>query len=1630
MTTALTPLGVAAQELPGGGTVAHGTVDIARPGAGSMTITQGTGTAVVNWDSFSIGKGGAVDIRQPGRDAALLNRVTGSTTSQIHGRLTANGQVFVVNPNGIFIGPTSHIEAGGFVASTLAIRNEDFILGQPVFEGGGASAAVTNQGRINIVPGGYAALLGGKVSNAGVIRVPMGKVGLGAGERATLDLGGDGFLQVAIPSDTDDADLEALIENSGTIEANGGQVEMIAATARRAVRNAINLGGVVEARSVSGRNGAITLGGGDGGSVKVTGHLRAQAPARIATATSLRPAARPATGGAVTITGHDIALQGATIDVTGDAGGGSVRIGGAYQGGAGLPRAQSVSVDAATTILGDATRTGDGGRIIVWSDDTTRFDGRISARGGADSGNGGFAEVSGKRHLYFAGSADLRATAGDWGRLMLDPTDFEVVAALSGAPNELLFSDVQNQLEIGNFEITTSSSDLDPGDITVSAGLTWTTASVLTLSADNGIALNAPISAAIGGLALSAFGAPITTSAAGSVDVADFTLQSGDWQQLGTPLPAFNAADFTIFSGASFLRALGGDGAGAPYRITDVYGLQGIGTGSYAADNFALANPIDASVTATWRPDFIGFTGFAPIVSFSGTLDGNRHAIDGLRSRQSSFGSGASSSAALIDVIAPTGVVQDLSLTDAIVEGPRAGIVAGRNEGTISGVSAQGLVISYEGDAGGLAAVNAGSISDSYAIAGLSVTIEPATEPSGGSSYSIGGLVGLNDLNGTITRSDSDGDVAFDQGLEVYAGGLVGQNIGTITDAFATTPVTATSATTVHIGGLVGGNAGTIDRTYSTGAVTLAAGCCSLADAGGLVGINVIPEITGTVSNSFWDTQTSGQATSDGGTPLLSGDFQTTQGFIDRAAPLGWDFDLVWAPGDSTFYPVNYSTASVIFARPDDTTFVYNGTATGFPVTGAFSGGVGDYRFGPLNDTLDRAVLNDDVLADGSDAGLRSFAYQTTSLQSTQGVNFRIVDLSALVDITPAPLTVTADDQTKRYGTTFGFADTEFTTAGLVVGDSVDSVSLTSEAAPAGATVTGSPYSIDAGAATGTGLGNYDITYVPGAFTVTPAPLSVLIDDRSKQYGDAVVFDGSEFTVTGLVNSDSLSSVTLTSIGAPGTAPVSGSPYAIDGGAPVGNGLENYTVSFAPGDLTVTPAPLSITAQDQSKQYGTAFVFEGTEFITMGLLNSDSVDSVSLASDAAPANATVAGSPYPIGASAATGTGLGNYTIAYAPGAFTVTPAPLSVLIDDRTKTYGDLVVFDGTEFTTTGLRNGDSVASLVLSSPGAGRAAGVSGSPYAIDGSGAVGSGLENYALTIAPGALSVTPASLRVIANDQSKAEGTVFRFAGTEFTTQGLLNADSVDAAVLSSDGAADSAPAADSPYAISIAQAEGTGLGNYDIAYVDGTFVVTNGEAAPPPPPERTPPPPFGTSLPNPKDALNITLTSNAAPQSGGSASLDKARETLAVVESLSGDTEIAIKSCGISDADIGNYLTCMAEALDTYANALDEIVNDLPSGMENVSAIIRTARSGVTAAGARAQARLATATTDAERRAIRVDALTEARASIDTARTEIRKAITLIRADDPELTRVQQQTVMRIVNVFDTVDTELVRAVEL
>jgi filamentous hemagglutinin family protein len=498
--------------LPAGGAVSAGGATIAS-GSSTMTINQSTQNVAINWQSFSIGQTEAVRFVQPNSSSVALNRVTGTDASSIMGSLSANGKVFLVNPNGILFAKGAEVNVGGLVASTRNISDSDFMAANYKFSGSGGGTVV-NKGSIN-ADGGYVALLGANVSNEGVISARLGTVALAAGNAITLDVAGDGLLNVAVNQGA----VDALVQNGGIIRADGGQVLLTALSAGNLIQSAVNNTGVIQAQTVENRNGTIRLlGDMQSGTVSVSGTLDASGTGA------------GQTGGSVTVTGHHVGLFDGHINASGDAGGGMVLVGGGYQGNnPAVQNASATYMSANSTINVDAITNGNGGTAVLWANDSTRAYGSFTARGGAQGGDGGLIETSG----HWLDVAGIRISAGaphgQNGLWLLDPADVTITAAAtSNATNTAgVFAPTpgQNSSNIAVSDITTILNGVGPlgtnvtitttntgasgsgsGDITVGAAITWNGAAsaagstTLTLNAARDVNINAVITATSGNL--------------------------------------------------------------------------------------------------------------------------------------------------------------------------------------------------------------------------------------------------------------------------------------------------------------------------------------------------------------------------------------------------------------------------------------------------------------------------------------------------------------------------------------------------------------------------------------------------------------------------------------------------------------------------------------------------------------------------------------------------------------------------------------------------------------------------------------------------------------------------------------------------------------------------------------------------------------------------------------------------------------------------------------------------------------------------------------------------------------------------------------------------------------------------
>ena len=714
---------------------------------------------------------------------------------------------------------------------------------------------------------------------------------------------------------------------------------------------------------------------------------------------------------------------------------------------------------------------------------------------------------------------------------------------------------------------------------------------------------------------------------------------------------------------------------------------------------------------------------------------------------------------------------------------------------------------------GSVTLTSAGSVATAN-VAGSPYAIVASAATGGtftASNYAIGyvnGAMTVTQAAATVTaNAQSRAYGAANPTLTYVATGLV--NSDTLSGALATT-ATATSSV--------------LGSPYAITQGTLGNPNYAITYVGANLTVTAAP-LTVTASN---ETKIYGGTFAFAGTEFTSTGLQngetigsvtlTSAGSVATANVAGSPYAIVAsAATGGTFTASNYAIGYV------------NGAMTVTQAAATVTANAQSRAYGAANPTLTyvaTGLVNSDTLS----GALATTATATSSVLGspyaiTQGTlgnpNYAITYVGANLTVTAAPLTVTASNETKIYGGTFAFAGTEFTSTGLQNGETIGSVTLTSAGSVATANVAGSPYAIVASAATGGTFtaSNYAIGYVNGAMTVTQAAATVTANAQSRAYGAAN--PTLTYVATGLVNSDTLSGALATT--ATATSSVLGSPYAITQGT-LGN--PNYAITYVGANLTVTAAPLTVTASNETKIYGGTFAFAGTEFTSTGLQNGETIGSVTLTSAGSVATANVAGSPYAIVASAATGGTFtaSNYAIGYVNGAMTVTQAAATVTANAQSRAYG--AANPTLTYVATGLVNSDTLSGALATTATA--TSSVLGSPYAIT-QGTLGN--PNYAITYVGANLTVTAAPLTVTASNETKTYGATFAFAGTEFTSTGLQNGETIGSVTLTSAGSVATANVAGSPYAIVASAAAGGTFtaSNYAIGYVNGAMTVTQAAA---------------------------------------------------------------------------------------------------------------------------------------------------------------------------------------------------------
>ncbi|HGM5016616.1 TPA: MBG domain-containing protein [Pseudomonas aeruginosa] len=1354
----------AAMAAPTGAQFNPNEIKISQQGKTTL-IDQSTQRAIINWKGFDVSADEAVRFNQPGVTSSTLNRVTAGQESVIAGRISAPGQVIIYNSNGVVFSGSAKVDVGSLITTTANISDEHFRQGKLIFDQpGNPDARIVNDGSISVAEKGLAAFVAPSVANNGVINARLGTVAMAAGNAATIDLYGDGLVSIAVtdPVTRKPQDAQALVSNGGAIQADGGSVLITAEQASRVVDNAVNLSGVILARGTEVREGSVALVS-KSGDIQVAGKIDVSGPK---------------SGGDVLVSGQQVALAStASIDARGAAQGGSVRIGGDFQGRGELPRAKNATLAKGASIDVSATGKGNGGLAVVWSDGNTRMDGRILARGGAQGGNGGLVETSGKVNLSIADSAYVSVAApyGNGGTWLLDPTTLRIVASggtsgsvggANGASGDATVNASVVTGALAGGKVTLSASDrlsVEAPLITSNLGGASRGLELIATGPAGAVDISAPILFRNGSLAIRAGGnisflSGGTPQTSGIVDLGSGTL----WmqtstagkisQQAGTALIAANLAgragsidlaSWDNYAGNLALQTFNGT---LKYRQSNATGVTTSGTVFDPFINQSMTgtaqNIVSSVGTRILEANSVGTTG-----NYTLTADGNsefdRLVFTALPYRR------VSGSASF-----PTNDSSDYLVTNLRYQVNGSNVTATPNGGAPSGftvAAGNGSVTTWTGNWG-----------TSWGVKGFGGVIGVTDEL----QYDVG--TGLTEelifgLGGKTSRVDTRLDLFMREGafnsfaeraqVEMFK---TTTTAGDILSRQQTATLTANDATRVY---------GDVNPTLTAT----------------MSGINAIDAYVNSQFNDLYQATASTTATqaSNVGQYAITGNANGSEYFSQR-------YQLVRQDGRLTVTPaqliVSADAKTKVYGDADPTlTYQVSGLKNSDTAAGVLSGNLG--RVAGEN------VGNYGILQGG--LGLNTANYTLSYV----GNDLRI---------TPAQLNVIADAKTKVYGD----LDPALTyqVSGLKRGDT------------AGAVLNGGSLSRVAGENVGVyginqgGLGlvssNYTLNYQGNNLTITKALLNVIADAKTKVYGDAD--PALTYQVSGLKNGDTAGAV----LNGGSLSRVAGENVGVYGINQGGLGLlsANYDLSYQGNNLTITKALLNVIADARTKVYGDAD--PSLTYQVSGLKNGDTAGAVlngGSLSRVAGENVGVYGINQ-----GDLALNSGNYDLSYQGNNLTITKALLNVIADAKTKVYGD--ADPSLTYQVSGLKNGDT-AGAVLNGGGLVRVSGENVGNYAIQ-QGGLGLVSGNYDLAYQGNNLTITKALLNVIADAKTKVYGDAD--PSLTYQVSGLKNGDSAGSILTGGLNRA----AGENVGVYGINQGDlALNSGNYDLSYQGNNLTIT-------------------------------------------------------------------------------------------------------------------------------------------------------------------------------------------------------------
>jgi filamentous hemagglutinin family protein len=512
-----------ANPLPLGHQAIHGNVSITQEG-NILNIQSDNDKTISQWESFNISNGYTVNFFQPSRQSIHLNRVIGSNPSEIYGTLQSNGTVYLINPNGILVGPTGTINTYSGLLSTLDIANDSFIHHtNPTFIGQSA-ARIDILGKIHTSGDSFTILSQSiRIAPDAQIHAPNGRVQIASSDKIDLLIRPDDakgtYIRVNAsldrpPSGTIDIAGQITAQEIAILSSGNPYAYAIRLhpEARLTAHGTETHPGTIHIRTENGsilQEGTITAPSGEAhltapqGKITHSGTINVSSPAssteEIRRATSVR-------GGLIDILADEVELTALSrLLARGETDGGSIRVGGSWQGSdRALPHARHTLIRPAALIDASSINNGNGGTVVVWADNLTQFHGTILAQG-ADAGDGGRVEVSGRDYLDFFGHVSTRSASGHKGTLLLDPNNIEIINGTHNFPPGLNLDDpiwganedpTISTLSVSVLEaiLKENTVTLDAkNDITINTPISWNSSSGLWITAGRHITVQAPI---------------------------------------------------------------------------------------------------------------------------------------------------------------------------------------------------------------------------------------------------------------------------------------------------------------------------------------------------------------------------------------------------------------------------------------------------------------------------------------------------------------------------------------------------------------------------------------------------------------------------------------------------------------------------------------------------------------------------------------------------------------------------------------------------------------------------------------------------------------------------------------------------------------------------------------------------------------------------------------------------------------------------------------------------------------------------------------------------------------------------------------------------------------------------------